>query len=82
MILQHDLSSDLETCVVAPLVPLGQLPPMGRMRPMLAYADQEHVIAIDRLATVRRRSLSPPLGSAIGAEYEIKAGLDLLFSGF
>ena len=82
VILQHRLSHHLDTCVVAPLVPTSQLPPIERMRPLIRYQDRDHVIVIDRLAAVARRSIDKPVGSAAAQRDHIIAAIDLLFTGY
>jgi hypothetical protein len=82
IILQTDVSSHLETCIVAPLVPRNVLPAIKRMRPMIRHSGTDYVVALDRLAAVRRRSLRPGSQSLASLDYEIKAALDFLFFGF
>jgi toxin CcdB len=82
VILQHRLSHHLDTCVVAPLVPASQLPPIEHMRPLVRYRNRDHVIVIDRLAAVARRSIDKPIGSAAAQRDHIIAAVDLLFTGY
>ena len=82
VVLQHRLSQHLDTCVVAPLVPISQLPVLERMRPPVRYQDRDHVIAIDRLAAVARRSIDKPVGSVAAQRDQIISAIDLLFTGY
>jgi toxin CcdB len=82
VILQHRLSHHLDTCIVAPLVPASQLPPIERMRPLVRYRDRDHVIAMDRLAAVARRSIDKRVGSVASERDPIIAAIDLLFTGY
>ena len=82
VILQHRLSHHLDTCVVAPLIPASQLPPIERMRPLVRYRNRDHVIAVDRLAAVARRSIDMPVASAAAQRDHIIAAIDLLFTGY
>ena len=82
VILQHRLSHHLDTCVVAPLVPISQLPAMERMRPLVRFQDRDHVIAVDRLAAVGRRSIDKPIGSLAAERDGIIVAIDLLFTGY
>jgi toxin CcdB len=82
VILQHRLSQDLDTCVVAPLVPTSQLPVIERMRPLVRHKGRDHVIAVDRLAAVARRSIDKPIGSAAAQRDHIIAAIDLIFTGY
>jgi toxin CcdB len=82
VILQHRLSHDLDTCVVAPLVPTSELPPIERMRPLVYYRERDYVIAVDRLAAVARRNIDKPVGSVAAQRDGIIAAIDLLFTGY
>lgn len=81
VILQHRLLDDLDTCVIAPLVPAGQRLPVRRLRPPVRIAEKEYVLAIDRLAAVERRSIGEAVGSLAFRRDEIIAAVDLLFTG-
>ena len=53
-----------------------------RMRPLVRHKGRDHVIAIDRLAAVARRSIDKPIGSAAAQRDQIVAAIDLLFTGY
>src|SRR3954454_17120708 len=82
VVLQHELSVDLDTCVVAPLVPVSRLPCIKGLRPVVSYQERDYVIAIGRLAAVKRRNLASSVESAVTQRDEIIAAIDLLFTGF
>jgi hypothetical protein len=60
---------------------MSQLPPIERLRPLVRYRDRDHVIAVDRLAAVARRSIDKPAGSVAAQRDAIIAAVDLLFTG-
>jgi len=82
VILQHRFIDPLETCVVAPLMPIERLPSLERLRPIVTSEDHELVVAIDRLAALERRSIGSTAGSLAAYHDEIIAALDLLFTGY
>jgi toxin CcdB len=82
VILQHEIARRLETCVVAPLVPEAQLPVLDRLRPVIAFDGKRHVLAVDRLAAIERRTIGAAIGSAAAQRDRLVAALDFLFTGF
>ena len=80
--LQHDLLSDLETRVVAPLVRLADLRRrIERLHPEIEIAGERLVVAVHMLASVPRRELGPYRGSVADRHAELMKALDLLFAG-
>lgn len=82
VILQHDFVDALETCVVAPLIPIGLLLVLPRLRPTLTVEGRRYVLALDRLATLDRQTIGEAAGNALSCRDEIFLALDLLFKGF
>jgi toxin CcdB len=82
VILQHRFAKSLETCVVAPMVPLEHLPRVERLRPMTTIDGRDYVIAVDRLAAIERRTIGPAVGSVGSLRQDLIAAVDLLFTGF
>jgi hypothetical protein len=77
-ILQHWIAAELETCVVAPLVPAVQLPAIDRLRPTVVIRKTPYVLAVDRLAAINRRSIGPTIGSIAEQRDRVTRALDLL----
>ncbi len=81
--LQSGLLSDLDTRVVAPLVPAqsyrGAVP---RLNPTIAVDGVPHILLAQQLAAIPKRSLaSQPIGNAEDGRYEIIAAIDFLVTG-
>lgn len=81
-LLQHDFLSDLGSVVVAPLLPATEDNRIQRLRPVVKLQREEYVVAVDRLAAVRRQELGPVAGSIESSSHELRNALDLLFVGF
>lgn len=82
-----DLQSDLidaGTRVVAPLLPLSQGPQaIGRLEPILEIEGVAHALHSAELAAIPSGLLQGrPIADLSVHEYEIKAALDMVFSGF
>ena len=82
VVLQHRVLSDLETVVVAPLFPAGQLPPIRNLRPAISIERRDYLVAIDRLASLPKRQLRAPVASMDAMDYDLRKALDLVFAGF
>jgi hypothetical protein len=82
VILQCDLLSELGTRVVAPLVKERELPPIGRLRPIVTHQGRRYRIAIDQINVVGIRHVGDVVGSARSADYEIGRAIDGVFMGF
>ena len=81
VILQHDLLRDLDTCIVAPLRPRDELPPIGRLRPEVTLERRQYRLIIGRLSVVRRRALAERIGTVSADAEEIRRALDELLVG-
>lgn len=82
VVLQHDILSDLQSFVVAPLYPVLGAGAVSRLRPIVRVGETDYMIAVDRLLTLERRELGPPVANAREHADAIKNALDLVFSGF
>jgi hypothetical protein len=82
VILQSDLLSELGTRVVAPLVKERELPPIGRLRPLVTHRGRRYRIIIDQINVVGVRSVGEVVGSAQSADYDIGRAIDGVFMGF
>lgn len=80
---QHDLLSDLPSRIVAPLRPAGDaVVQAARLNPVVDIDGSRFRIATQFLRAIERRELKDYVGSLAAYEYEIKAALDMLISGF
>ncbi|MCZ4291530.1 CcdB family protein [Hoeflea alexandrii] len=80
---QADILSELNTRVVAPLLPLAQAPvPAQRLNPVFNIGDEQYVMVTQFMAAVPRALLRNPVTSLIGQDNEIIAALDMVLVGF
>ena len=79
---QDRLLDDLDTRVVAPLVPAASYGhPLRRLHPVLSVEGRAHVLLTQELAGVHVRALGAPVADLSGRRAEILAALDFLFTG-
>jgi hypothetical protein len=81
VILQADLLDAIETCVVAPLVPLDALPAIPRLRPEFQVSGKRYRLITDRMSVLSRKDIGTFVASARDREWEIRRALDLVFVG-
>ncbi len=82
VVLQHDSTDHLETCIIAPLIAPFTSERNPTIRPILEIDGMRMQLQTDRLAAVLRRSIGVPVGSVAGDQDVIKNALDRLFIGF
>ena len=81
--LQSDINSHFSTRVVAPLLPVEELPfPVSSLNPVFEIDGRRFVMATQGLAAVPLAILKRPVSSLEYRRAEIVAALDLLFQGF
>ena len=81
LILQADLMDLLETRVVAPLVPIGAIPAMAKLRPEFVVDGKRLRLVADRLSVLVRSDIGAVVVSARDREWDIRRALDLVFVG-
>ena len=81
---QSDLLSTLKPRLVVPLRRSGgEAPaPTQRLTPVFNVAGDRHVMVTPLVRGIDRRGIEQTVGSLAAHEYEIKATLDFLVSGF
>jgi toxin CcdB len=80
---QADVLSELNTRIVAPLLPLTQAPvPADRLNPVFEIGDAPHVMVTQFMAAVPSALLRSPVTSLMGQDNEIMAALDMVLVGF
>jgi toxin CcdB len=81
--LQAEISSDLATRIVAPLIPLARLrgKPIGRLNPVVAVDGEQHVIVFQEVAAFPASELRDAVASLHARRGELTAAIDLLFTG-
>lgn len=81
--LQADINSHFATCVVAPLLPIRDIPDYAKsLNPIFEIEGERVVMATQGMAAVPLSILKHPLMSLEHRRGEIVAAIDLLFQGF
>ena len=81
--LQAGINSHFETRVVAPLLPIGDVPHYASsLNPVFEVEGADYVMATQGMAAVPVRILKHPVLSLEHRQVEIVAAIDLLFQGF
>ena len=83
LVLQDEIIDNLSTRVVAPLVPVNDVPKrMKILNPIISVAGTEYLLMTHLLAAIPSSVLKIKTGSALAQRDEIIAALDFLFTGF
>lgn len=83
MDLQADFLDNLETRVVAPVLPLERIGcPFVRLSPVLEIDGRTYVVVIPSLASVPRQMIGDPVADFSVLRDEFIAATDFLFQGF
>src|SRR5215212_3332858 len=82
VILQHRHARDVDTVIVAPVVPGSSLPSLERIRPPVNFEGNPYVVVVDRLAAVERHSVVPRVRALEPHLYDLIRAIDTLFTGF
>lgn len=79
---QSDLLGQLDSRLVAPLVPVSVAPTIAqRLNPVFEIDDETYVMLTQAASAVRRRELGAVIGSLAERAFEITGALDVLISG-
>jgi len=82
LVLQAPLFDELNTRVVAPLIPLKVFgEPLAHLTPLISVADESFVVSMAEIAGVPLAALGPKIDSVSGSRLEIISALDFLFTG-
>ena len=80
---QTDLLTSIKSCVVVPLVPIKQAPPIiRRLNPVFFFLDDDFAMITQSLAAVPVSILTVRQANLSDHFAEINAALDMLFQGF
>lgn len=83
VILQSDVVDYLPTRLVAPLLPIDQVPSIvPRVNPRIVIDGDEFVLVTHLAATVPVHQLQRVEASLAAHEYAIRGAIDMLISGF
>ena len=79
---QSDLLSDLNTRLVAPLLPPDQAPkPAGRLNPSFDIRGERYVMVTQYAAALESNELGPKITSLVSRDHDIVGALDVLITG-
>jgi toxin CcdB len=78
--MQAELLIDIKTSIVAPLVPVRQLPPMVEVNPVMEFDGHDMALRLEQLISIPRGRLGKTVGSLEAHEYQIMRALDRLLS--
>ncbi len=78
--LQSELLVDIDTVVVAPLVPADALPPIAEVNPIVDVRGQQLAVRLEQLISLPRARLGDVAGNLLADEYRIMRALDRLLS--
>jgi toxin CcdB len=81
VILQADLMDALDSRVVAPLVPIADIPAIAKLRPEFVIAGRKHRMVADRLSVLLRKDIGVTVASLRDRQWDIRRALDLVFVG-
>jgi CcdB protein len=82
VVLQHNETSNLSTCIVAPLVRLKDAEKVPKIRPLINMGRDTYILQTDRLAAIARKDIGSVIATARSEQDAIKYAIDRLFIGF
>ena len=82
VVLQSHLLPALDTLLVAPLVARNERPSEPMVLLPISFQGAEYTLYLTQLASIEAKRLDPALGSPGDCEFDIRRGLDRLFTGF
>jgi CcdB protein len=82
VVLQHDATAHLSTCIVAPLIAPFTVEKEDKIRLTIDVNGKLMQLQTDRLAAIPRRMIGAPVATASDQQDRIKNAIDRLFIGF
>jgi len=80
---QSDIMADYDTCFTVPLRSPDRAPkPAKRLNPSFSVNGNEVIMVTQFAGAVPRKLLPEKVASLVSHEFEIKAALEMLISGF
>jgi toxin CcdB len=79
--LQADLLKEMETRVVAPLMREGTIDRTPRLHPIFIVEATRVIMVTERIAAIRRGTLTDRVTSLEGQRYDIINAIDVLWAG-
>jgi len=81
IVLQSDAVSQIDTCIVAPLVPPRTIKLFERLLPQVTIDGVQFTIAVPDMAAIPTAEIGTPIANLEADRYRIVAALDLVFTG-
>lgn len=81
IVLQSDVITALDTCIVAPLVSPKIIKYFERLLPIVTVNNRDYAIAIPDMAAIPSTTIGNPVANLESERYRIVAAVDLVFTG-
>jgi len=81
IVLQSDVITALDTCIVAPLVSPKTIKYFERLLPIVTMNKRSYTIAIPDMAAIPSAAVGNPIANLESERYRIVAAVDLVFTG-
>lgn len=78
--MQAELLTDIDTVVVAPIMPVSRLPPIAEVNPVIEIDGQKLAVRLEQLISIPRIRLGDTVTNLVEHEYRIMRALDRLLS--
>lgn len=82
LVLQSHLFEALNTLIVAPIFPAEAMPPDNRVLLPIEIDGRTLTVNLALMANIERRGLGAKVTNLLEQDYEIRRGIDRLFTGF
>lgn len=79
--LQSDRIMGAKTTLVAPLLPVSEVPKPFPCNPILDFDGARYAVAVEQLGMIRVDQIDRVLGSARFGDYALKRAIDFVFFG-
>lgn len=82
LVLQSHLFEPLNTVIVAPILPADVILPDRKVLLPIEVEGRAMTLNLALMANIERKDLGRPVGNLLDQDYEIRRGIDRLFTGF
>ena len=79
--LQTDLIAAIGTRLVAPMLPVSEMPHRPALMPLVLFAETRWVVVIPQIGAVPDAALRNPIGTLAPQRDALKRALDMLIDG-
>lgn len=78
--MQAELLTDIDTVIIAPLMPVRRLPPIEEINPVFEIGGEKLALRLEQLISIPRSRLGDTVTNLVEHEYRIMRALDRLLS--